>query len=423
MPISAHALSSFFLAATVALLGCTGEPAPEPRLEGDPGIQLGPRPYHLVQDMVEGPLKSELLACAEGPFRRTPFSIGHRGAPMQFPEHTRESYTAAARMGAGILECDVAFTRDRRLVCRHDQCDLHLTTNILGIPALAAKCRQPLEPADPTTNTPASARCCTSDITLAEYGTLCGKMDASDPQATSALEYMDGTPGWRTDLYATCGEVLSLDEAIVLFDALGTDLSAELKVPDFAMPFDGDYSLAAFAGQLIERFEAAGVAPERVWLQSFDLDVIRLWLRDAPAFGAQAAFLDGRYEEPDFDYRNPLTWIPDMAELHAEGLRVIAPPIWMLLDVDEAGALVPSAYAQGARAAGLDIIPWTLERSGPLAEGGGWYYQSISEAIDRDGDVYEVLDVLARQVGVIGVFSDWPATTTYYASCTGLSGR
>jgi glycerophosphoryl diester phosphodiesterase len=99
---------------------------------------------------------------------------------------------------------------------------------------------------------------------------------------------------------------------------------------------------------------------------------------------------------------------------------VIVPPIWMLLDVGEAGALVPSAYAQGARVAGLDVIPWTLERSGPLAGGGGWYYQSVADAIDRDGDVYEVLDVLARHVGVIGVFSDWPATTTYNASCTGL---
>jgi glycerophosphoryl diester phosphodiesterase len=28
--------------------------------------------------------------------------------------------------------------------------------------------------------------------------------------------------------------------------------------------------------------------------------------------------------------------------------------------------------------------------------------------------------VLARKVGVRGVFSDWPATTTFYANCTGL---
>jgi len=30
---------------------------------------------------------------------------------------------------------------------------------------------------------------------------------------------------------------------------------------------------------------------------------------------------------------------------------------------------------------------------------------------------------LARDVGVIGVFSDWPATTTFYANCRKLRGK
>ena len=37
-----------------------------------------------------------------------------------------------------------------------------------------------------------------------------------------------------------------------------------------------------------------------------------------------------------------------------------------------------------------------------------------------DGDMFTVLDVLAEDVGVLGVFSDWPATVTYYANCKGL---
>ena len=55
-----------------------------------------------------------------------------------------------------------------------------------------------------------------------------------------------------------------------------------------------------------------------------------------------------------------------------------------------------------------------------MAGGGGWYYQSVSDAINNDGDVMNVIDVLARDVGVIGIFSDWPATTTYYANCMGI---
>ena len=50
----------------------------------------------------------------------------------------------------------------------------------------------------------------------------------------------------------------------------------------------------------------------------------------------------------------------------------------------------------------------------------GWYYQTVSSAIKREGDTMQVLDVLAKDVGIMGIFSDWPATVTYYANCAGL---
>ncbi len=110
-------------------------------------VQLGSRPFYLVQEMDPGPLKEELQECAAKRVHYHPnlFSIGHRGAPLQFPEHTKESYVAAARMGAGILECDVTFTGDGELVCRHAQCDLHTTTDIVARPDLRAKCAVPPE--------------------------------------------------------------------------------------------------------------------------------------------------------------------------------------------------------------------------------------------------------------------------------------
>jgi glycerophosphoryl diester phosphodiesterase len=74
---------------------------------------------------------------------------------------------------------------------------------------------------------------------------------------------------------------------------------------------------------------------------------------------------------------------------------------------------VPSEYARASKRAGLDLITWTPERSGPLNTGGGYYYQSISDVVSRDSDAHVLLDVLARQVGVWGIFSDWPATVTY----------
>ena len=50
--------------------------------------QVGPRPFYLVDKMKDGPLKQQLRQCT-GPFRKTDFSIGHRGAALGFPEHTR----------------------------------------------------------------------------------------------------------------------------------------------------------------------------------------------------------------------------------------------------------------------------------------------------------------------------------------------
>ncbi|OZG74994.1 glycerophosphodiester phosphodiesterase [Hahella sp. CCB-MM4] len=382
--------------------------------------QVGPRPFYLVEDMDEGPLKTKLKQCGKGPFYRTDFAIGHRGAAMQFPEHTKESYEAAAAMGAGIVECDVTFTKDRQLVCRHSQCDLHSTTNILAVPELAAKCTQPFSPADAEAGVPATATCCTSDITFAEFKSLKGKMDAFNPAATTVEEYMNATPNWRTDLYDQKGTLLSHAESIELFKSLGVKFTPELKAPSVEMPFEGDYTQEDFAQQMIDEYKAAGVSPKKVWAQSFSEKDLYYWIHNDPRFGKQAVYLDGRYGDPSFDPNNPTTWKPGMEELVANGVRVIAPPTWMLVQLDEMDNIVPSLYAKAAKDAGLDIITWTLERSGPLATGGGFYYQSISKVINNDGDVMKLLDVLAKDVGVIGVFADWPGTVTYYANCMGL---
>ena len=379
-------------------------------------VELGPRPYFLVQQMEDGPLKARLLSCADRTFEPKLFSIGHRGAPMQFPEHTVESNVAAARMGAGILECDVTFTKDLELVCRHAQNDLHTTTNILKTP-LAAKCTEPFSPA--SGNEAASTECRTSDITLAEFRTLRGKMDAANKLATNVDEYLDGTAGWRTDLYAqSVGTLMTHAESIALFRSLGAKFTPELKTPAVDMPFAG-FTQADFAQKLIDEYKAAGVPPEDVWPQSFNLADVLYWVENEPEYGRQAVYLDGRYNDEGFEPTNPETFVPSMEALREKGVRYIAPPMWMLVTAEN-GDIVPSPYARAARAAGLRIITWTLERSGPLTTGGGWYYQSIEELTTSDGVVYELLDVLAMDVGIEGIFSDWPATVTYYANCLGL---
>jgi glycerophosphoryl diester phosphodiesterase len=407
------------LSATTVARADGGHENDEGPRRSESSVQLGPRPFFLVNEMEDGRLKRQLQKCTAGPFKKSDFSIGHRGAALQFPEHTRESYEAGARMGAGILECDVTFTKDKQLVCRHAQNDLHTTTNILVTP-LASTCIKPFTPAVLGPNgqvvTPASAECRTSELTLAQFKTLTGKMDAFNPAAQTPAEYLGGTPDFRTDLQAgpTSGHLLTFAESIALFKQLGVKMTPELKAPSVTMPFDG-FTQQMYAQKMIDELKAAGVRPRDVFAQSFDKADVLYWVQHEPAFGKQAVFLDDANGVAD------LPTFSDLVGYRQQGIRIWAPPTFALLALDGSNRIVASQAARDAKEAGLDIITWTLERSGILADGNnGFYYQTIDHAIKRDGDLYKVLDVLAKDVGILGVFSDWAAPVTFYANCMGL---
>ena len=391
----------------------------EHRSHRDARVELGPRPEFLVNDMRDSLLKSRLTACLNDEPRHTDFSIGHRGAALQFPEHTKESYVAAFRMGAGILECDVTFTKDKELVCRHAQNDLATTTNILLTP-LAATCITPFTPAQLTADgsvmKPAIAECRTSEITLAEFKTLRGKMDAFNPAAQTPQQFVGGTANFRTDLYSgpTSGTLLTHKESIALFRLLGAKMTPELKAPSVPMPFNG-FTQEAYAQKMIDEYKAARIEPRVVWPQSFNIADVRYWIKREPRFGRQAVFLD------DANVPADLPAYPELVGYKREGINIWAPPTFALLSLDASGGIASSEHARNAKSAGLDIITWTLERSGILADGNnGFYYQTIDAAIKREGDLMEVIDALAQDVGVLGVFSDWAAPVSFYASCMGL---
>jgi glycerophosphoryl diester phosphodiesterase len=191
-------------------------------------------------------------------------------------------------------------------------------------------------------------------------------------------------------------------------------MTPELKSASVPMPFEG-LTQEAYAQKLIDEYKAAKVPSSHVWPQSFNIADVLYWVHNEAAFGRQAVYLDDA---------NTVADLPSYAELvgyRAQGINIVAPPIFALLSTDTGGRIVPSQYARDARNAGLDMIAWSLERSGILAGAASeFYYQTVHSAIEREGDMLEVVDVLAQQVGVLGIFSDWPATTTFYANCAGL---
>ena len=217
-----------------------------------------------------------------------------------------------------------------------------------------------------------------------------------------------------------CAETMSLKDQITLVDSMGLNFTAEAKTPEIPMPFQGNYTQHDFAQQIVDTFRDLGIPASRVWLQSFLPADIFYWLKTDPAFGAQAVYLDERADLSADGYDVAVASLPGLAE---RGVQIIAPSIWMLVAADNAtGQIIPSSYATTANEAGLEIITWSFERSGPLeVEGGGYYYTGVNNLINNDGDEYTVIDVVAQQVGATKIFADWAATITYYANCFDLA--
>jgi glycerophosphoryl diester phosphodiesterase len=129
------------------------------------------------------------------------------------------------------------------------------------------------------------------------------------------------------------------------------------------MPFHG-YTQQQYASDMISAFRAKKIDPARVWLQSFLFDDVVYWLKNDHDFGKQAVYLV-EYDTP----ADIAAGTQNLTTVRAAGVNIIGPAIPMLVTPGGANnkTIVPSPYAHAVKAAGLDIIAWTFERSGPLA--------------------------------------------------------
>ena len=127
-------------------------------------------------------------------------------------------------------------------MCRHSQCDLHSTTNILTA-GLVSKCG-----ADADGNT----KCCTSDLTLAEFKTLWARQEN------------DVTSGVN-------GTLITHAKSIELIKSYGLKFTPELKAYTKG---DGMMEYDALRAKVLDEYVQAGVSPQDVYVQSFvDADV------------------------------------------------------------------------------------------------------------------------------------------------------
>ena len=297
-----------------------------------------------------------------------------------------------------------------------NRCDLHLTTNVLAIPHLAAKCTQPFHPALGPKS--ASAKCCTTDFTLHEIqNEMCGKMSSGYSRAKTVQQYITHTPSYRTDLYShDCPRIQSHADFMKVINANGGSYVPEFKMLDYDFTKRNDgYTRQSYIEQIIDEYNTTDAL--RVYPQGFIWEDL-YYVVSHTNFGMNTFALDKNYMDivdmNKVELRNYLRPLVD------HGVPAVAPTMFMLLDVNEKGNVVPSLYAQVARELGLDIIAWTLERGQSLSNGGGWYYEKLSSAINTDSDMIKILDVLYEDVGIKAVFTDWPSVVTFYANCKGI---
>ena len=185
------------LLGSVATLGIAqdrgGARKPEPK--HGPSVQLGPRPYFLIDDMDEGELKRALQRCENDPLEPTEFSIGHRGAGASIPRahegvvHRRRAYGRRHhRVRRDLHAGPQAGLSPRAVRSAHDH-EHPRGSGARGEVHAAVRAGRPDDG-----HSGLGQVLHTSDITLAEFKTLCGKMDAFNPNGTTVAQYMAGTP-------------------------------------------------------------------------------------------------------------------------------------------------------------------------------------------------------------------------------------
>lgn len=386
----------------------------------------------------------DAIGTCESPFRRSNRVIGHRGAPLVAPEETEASWAVGAESGAGYLECDVSVTSDLDFVCRHGTCDLHTTTDLIANhPNLNAKCTRPFVPGSGV-----APICCTYDFTVAELEQLCAVMDAEHGNASAITRqgYWTGPPGFRSGAIAKskCHPMVKYSEYLQLMKRSGYNVIPELK--GTMMP-GIEHFLAKqgltwrfLAGKMADMLGENGFPSvsddSHAIMQTFDHRVAEYWKTTRPSIPVEYM-----WETTPPPGRNcSATGIADcgsraiLEHLNSLGVEMFSPPIQRLVDSAPGHRIVKSATAKMLHEIGVRAIgTWSLERQGcdldsPEKQPSGWapcgiagkgfYYSTLEgQSAFQHADVFRVLDVLFREVKIVGLFSDFPATVATYINC------
>jgi glycerophosphoryl diester phosphodiesterase len=305
--------------------------------------------------------------------------IAHRGASGYLPEHTLPAKALAYAQGAHFIEQDLVMTRDDQVVVLHDH-HLDTVTNVREVFPDRAR---------------PDGRFYVIDFSLAELRKLAvsERFRPSDGAKTAVFEQ-------RFPLEKSSFQINTFAEEIELVQGLNhstgrsVGIYPEIKSPAFHRGEGKDISAA-----VLRILQAYGYDEQQdsVFLQCFDAyELQRIHGELLPAMSMTLPLVQLLGTEPEF-----------RAALTAEGIKMVAsyadgigPSMRLIVAPGSvAGNLQVTNLVQLAHDAGLLVHPYTFRR----------------DLLPTYAASYtELLEIFLDEIGVDGVFTDFPDLTVEY---------
>ncbi|MGB5331282.1 MAG: glycerophosphodiester phosphodiesterase [Woeseiaceae bacterium] len=305
--------------------------------------------------------------------------IAHRGASGYLPEHTLAAKAMAYAQGAHFIEQDLVMTRDDQVVVLHDHY-LDTVTNVRDVFPDRSR---------------ADGRYYVIDFTLAELRTLAvsERFRLSDGVKTAIFES-------RFPLEKSSFRISTFAEEIELIQGLNQStgrsvgIYPEIKSPAFHRSEGKDISAA-----VLEVLKAYGYDEQRdsVFLQCFDGNELqRIRGELFPAMNMTVPLVQLLGTEPEFRPALTAAGIKSVAT-YADG---IGPSMQLIVAPGSvAGKLQITNLVELAHELGLAVHPYTFRRD-------------LLPAYADDYD--DLLKIFLDDIGVDGVFTDFPDSTVEY---------
>jgi glycerophosphoryl diester phosphodiesterase len=225
---------------------------------------------------------------------------GHRGARGHLPENTLPAFRYAVELGVDTLEMDAGVTRDGVVVVHHDR-----RLN----PDVARREGAWVTAPAPTIYSLTFEELQTYDVGRLRPGSeYSGRFPHQKP--------LDGT------------RIPRLSEVLKLQKRFNIETKIDPRAPDETLPPE------AFARALIAEIRKAG-AERRATIQSFDFRTLKVVEKEAPEIETVYLTMGKASDPAAVKAAGARNWSPDFRDLDAEKVKA-------------------------ARAAGLRIIPWTV---------------------------------------------------------------